>query len=113
MPEIMLPWPSTKLSPNARVHWRTRWRANKKYKQDCYWSLMQQQVGFPTGTGKIALEVVFHPPSARRIDADNCIARIKGAFDSLASYWKVDDSRFTLSPSIGEKIKGGGVRIRY
>jgi crossover junction endodeoxyribonuclease RusA len=116
MPEILLPWPSTKLSPNSRVHYHALARAKKKYMNDCYMTARAANAPVPVskrGDGSISLAITFHPPSGRKHDADNCVARAKSGLDGLAQYWKIDDSKFVLFPLVGEKVKGGCVRIVY
>jgi len=66
----------------------------------------------PETDGKLHLWIDFHPPSNRRIDADNCLSRIKSGIDGLSDYIKIDDSRFMFHPWVKEKITGGCVKIR-
>lgn len=34
MMTLVMPWPASDLSPNARVHWAVLARAKKKYRED-------------------------------------------------------------------------------
>jgi crossover junction endodeoxyribonuclease RusA len=90
---LVLPWPPKSLSPNARVHWRTRHAAAKKYRADCYMIASMYRKAVPE-TGNIALRITFHPPDKRRRDDDNCVSSFKAGRDGIAQAWGVDDSSF-------------------
>lgn len=107
---IILPWPAKELSPNARVHWAVKSKAVKSARASAGWITKAANINVCWG-GPIFLQITFHPPSKRRHDIDNCVARLKGALDGIADGLKVDDSRFRLGIEIGESIKGGKVCI--
>jgi crossover junction endodeoxyribonuclease RusA len=106
---ILLPWPSKDLSPNARVHWSVRAKAVKIARLEAWHATLQAKA--KVGEGAIILHYIFHPPSHRKYDMDNLIARMKGANDGIADALKVDDCRFRLSFEIGEVVKKGQVSI--
>jgi crossover junction endodeoxyribonuclease RusA len=109
MREIVLSWPQPDLSPNARVHWSKLARAKKAYRADCAWQAIAQGAK-PIKAERIAVEFTFHPPSKRRIDLDNCIARLKSGIDGLVDVLEVDDSRWDMSFRIADTV-GGMVKV--
>lgn len=110
MTELTLPWPPTDLSPNKRTHWAIKSRAAKAYKQSCHLTAKQQgltRIDAP----RLHATITFYPPSKRRIDLDNCVARIKHLIDAVAEITGVDDSKWTMSFSFAGEV-GGMVKIR-
>lgn len=110
MNEITLPWPPTDLSPNRRTHWAIKSRAAKAYRNACYLTAKQQgltRIDAP----RLHATITFYPPSKRRIDLDNCVARIKHLIDAVAEITEVDDSKWTMSFSFAGEV-GGMVKIR-
>lgn len=105
---IELPFPPSKLSPNARCHWGVRARAFKKYKNDCLMLLSQYRKQL---WGRDKFAVTFHPPTAHRFDVDNLIARWKAGCDALSVACGVDDSNFVMTYAKGEPRKGGCVVV--
>lgn len=95
---VHLPWPPSKLSPNARVHWSELARVKKAYRQAC-WSLCKE-AGFQAGlfhpTQELRLCLEFVPPTRARRDLDNCLASLKAGIDGLSDALQVDDSRFVI-----------------
>lgn len=110
MTEVTLPWPPKELSPNARTHWAVLARTKKAYRYACGMQAKAQGVK-PARTDRLNVHFTFYPPSKRRIDMDNCIARMKSGIDGLADVLQVDDSRWTMSFEMAEAI-GGMVKIR-
>lgn len=45
MKELILPWPSKDLSPNARVHWARKARAVKSSREQAYY--LAKAAGWP------------------------------------------------------------------
>lgn len=109
MIEITLPWPPKELSPNARQHHMALHRAKKAYRQVCGWQAKAQGAK-PVQADKLAVHFVFYPPTRRRIDLDNCIARMKAGIDGLADVLAVDDSRWVMSFEIADDV-GGLVKV--
>ena len=110
MIELSFPWPPKELSPNARVHWATKAKAAKKYKADCWWVCVKSWRR-ESYLEQLALSVKFHPPSARRADADNMLASCKNLFDAVSKYTGIDDSKFTITFSKAEPVKHGAVKV--
>lgn len=98
---ITLPWPDKALSPNARVHHMALHRAKKAAKHGAMGECLAQRV--PRLSGPQMVSLVFYPPTRRRHDADNLVARMKAALDGIALHIGVDDSLFRLlAPVIAE-----------
>ena len=98
MIEIVLGWPPTDLSPNARKHWAQVARAKKQYRKDCY-SVSKEQLKKYRGVTenipeKLVLEMTFIPPDRRSYDRDNLVARMKAGIDGLADALRINDKRF-------------------
>lgn len=107
--EVVLPWPSRALSPNARGHWSQRSRAAKAYRMQCF--LFAKKAGLVAPAGRILLQLEFLPPNARRRDDDNLLASFKAGRDGLADALGIDDSLFVSQVQIGEVHPGGAVRV--
>lgn len=107
---ISLPWPPAALSPNARVHYHTKATAARKYKSDCHKLLSQHRAEL---MGLSSFAIVFHPPSRRGNDLDNCLSSSKAAIDALSLVSGVDDRNFALSIVKGEPVKHGSVTIAW
>lgn len=98
---IELPFPPKELSPNARVHWAKKASAVRGYRLACAWHAVEQKVG-KMDAKNVDATITFHPPSRRRIDMDNLLARSKAAIDAVSEAIGVDDSRWSFSLVRGE-----------
>jgi crossover junction endodeoxyribonuclease RusA len=105
---IELPFPPSKLSPNARCHWAQKARAFKTYKFQCFALLSQYR---DTLKGRDSFDLRFCPPDKHRRDIDNMLAASKAALDALSEVCGVDDSKFQLTIAKGSPVKGGAVVI--
>lgn len=107
---LTLPWPSSALSPNKRhAHWSVLARAKRNYRTACaYHARLQgaKRIEAPA----LAVSLTFVPPDRRARDLDNCIAAMKSGLDGLADVFGVDDSRWTLTATMGTP-PGGFVRV--
>jgi crossover junction endodeoxyribonuclease RusA len=115
MLEFTLPWPQSKLSPNARVHWSTLAREKKAYRSACWLTALEQLRGWRPEVmeGPLLVELEFVPPNRRSYDRDNLIARMKSGLDGLADALRIDDKRFsTLTARVNAEQIGGLVRVR-
>jgi crossover junction endodeoxyribonuclease RusA len=110
MIRFTLPYPPAKLSPNARVHWSKRHSVGKKYANDC--GFLARAAGLRAmQADALDVHIGIRPPDRRRRDDDNAIGAFKHARDMLASIAGVDDSRWTVSYTFGQPIKGGAVIV--
>jgi crossover junction endodeoxyribonuclease RusA len=110
MTAITLPWPSPKLSPNARCHWAVKSPITKAAR------LLARYATEATGArvehdGPVALRVTFHAPDKRHRDRDNCIAACKAYMDGLADGLGVNDRRFEPTYAWGDAVRGGAVVV--
>lgn len=114
MKELELPWPDAALSPNTRGHWSARSRAAKAARE--YGHLAAIEAGWhaaPLPEGRLHLWITFNPPTRRRPDDDNMLARFKPWRDGLADALGIDDARFVSHPFVSDEVrKGGEVRVR-
>lgn len=104
--QVVLPWPSKDLSPNARVHWSKRSKAAKSYRMQCF--LFAKKAGLVAPAGRILLALEFLPPNARRRDDDNLLAAFKAGRDGLAQALGIDDSRFVSQVRLSDTVRPGG-----
>ncbi len=101
---IELPWPPSELSPNARVHWRMRYRATQQYRWQA-WGKAQETMrltGITEPFKKAEAHVTFIVPDKRRRDLDNALAMLKPVWDGLVDAGLlVDDDveHFTVADS--------------
>lgn len=109
MIELILPWPPTSLSPNARTHWATLAKAKKAYRHACAITAKSQGATKITAD-KLHLTITFFAPTRREFDLDNALARIKAGLDGLADVLGVDDSKWCMTISKGDGI-GGMVKV--
>ena len=117
MIEVVLGWPPTDLSPNARKHWAVVARAKKQYRKDCYSVSKEQLKKYKKETENIperlVLEMTFIPPDKRSYDRDNLVARMKAGIDGLADALRINDKQFnTVISTMDQDYLGGFVRIR-
>ena len=115
MIELVLGWPPSNLSPNARLHWAKLARAKKQYRNACFSVSKEQLKKFNTDSipEKLVLEMTFIPPDRRSYDRDNLVARMKSGIDGLADALKINDKRFnTVISTMDTDYLGGFVLIR-
>lgn len=105
---IALPFPPSKLSPNARCHWAQKARVFKAYKFQCFAVLSQHRNAL---AGRASFDLKFCPPDQRQRDLDNMLASSKAALDALSHVCGVDDSSFSLTIAKGDPVKGGAVLV--
>lgn len=116
---ISLPWPSAKLSPNARLHWRAKIGPKQDAKRIAAWTTIAAP-GFAAlrddlraSTGPVPVTITFFPPDRRHRDDDNMIASFKAARDGIADALCVDDRRFRPTYAFGDPAKPGRVEVSF
>lgn len=108
---LTLPWPPSKLSPNARhSHWAPLAQAKRRFRSACYITARSQGAR-RIDASKLAVTLTFVPPTRVRRDLDNCIASMKAGLDGLADVLGVDDSKWTLMAALDHEQIGGFVRV--
>lgn len=110
MTEIVLPWPSPKLSPNARVHWAVKSPVTKAARALACYSTKSAGAAVE-GDAAIPMRVTFRAPDRRGRDRDNIIASCKAYMDGIADGLGVNDRRFEPTYAWGEPVKGGAVVV--
>ena len=114
MSELILPWPSRDLHPNARVHWAKRAKAAKAAKAGAHMLALEagwHRMQLPDG--RLHLWIDFYPPDRRRRDDDGLLASMKAARDGIADALGIDDARFVSHPYLKTEVRNGGeVRVR-
>ncbi len=108
--ELVLPWPSKDLSPNARVN---RWRkaeATASARQlaavlayNAGWKGMQ----LPTGRLYLWIDC-YQAPGKKLPDDDNMVGRCKAYRDGIAQILGIDDGRFLSRPFVHDERRAGG-----
>jgi hypothetical protein len=83
---VDLPLPAKALSPNARVHWRTKANAKAKARGDAKLAALsaireQKSAGLPWES--VTVQATFYKRTRHKIDLDNAIASLKASFDGL------------------------------
>lgn len=107
-----LPWPPAKSSPNgSQGDYYGKASAGKRYKDDCIKSCWtQRQRKFQSDA--VDVVVTFHPPTLRKYDLDNALAKAKRGLDAVAEAIGVDDAQWSeMRLKRGEKVKGGCVLV--
>ena len=112
MLEFTLPWPPSKLSPNARQHWAIKANAVKKYRRECFIETKFQVPNVVKPQGQLTLEVEFYPPQRRAYDRDNLLARMKSGIDGMADALGINDKEFaTVVVKVADQL-GSFVMVR-
>lgn len=110
--EVLLPWPPSILSPNARAHWAAKSKAAKAYREECAW--ITKAAGLRVDwDGVVHAWITFFPPDKRHRDDDNLISAFKSGRDGMADALVVNDKRFRIHPWLSDEVvKGGSVKVR-
>ena len=107
---VILPWPASCLSPNARGHWTKKAAAAAKARRDAaILCQMQGARALPWAAMSVALE--FRAPTRRAYDLDNALSSCKSLLDGIADASGIDDSLWSYSIKRGEPVKGGAVVV--
>lgn len=106
---IVLSWPHSTLSPNARGHWRKKQSAKTAYKLEGFASARDNPIKL---NSEYHLKITFYPPDKRPRDLDNMFGSLKYALDGIATGWGINDKSFkVITLYVGEVFKGGKVTI--
>ena len=110
MLELSLPWPPSALSPNGRMHWAKLAQAKRSYRSACYLTAVAQNAR-PVVADRLQVCLEFVPPTRRKYDLDNLLARMKSGLDGVADVLGVDDSRWEIAIRRTEQPKAPGCVI--
>lgn len=111
---LTLPWPSRRLSPNARVHWGELYIERKRAKLATQLECLAAGVRRLDPPRDVAVTITLHPPRSPGLrNIDNVISSLKAALDGIASSLGVDDSRLRITWPVefAEPRPGGGVLV--
>lgn len=98
--EIVLPFPDKVLSPNVGMGRLEKSRHYKVAKDTAYIHTkrvlgMGYRLRLPEGQERtVGVTLIITPPSRRRMDEDNMLARCKAYIDGIAVALGIDDCRF-------------------
>ena len=104
-----IPYPSPKLSPNARLHRLKVAPIKASYRHECAIECRIQ--GAKKMQGKVHAIITFHPPDKRRRDLDNMLSSFKSGIDGIVDAIGVDDSEWTITISKAAPVIGGKVMV--
>ena len=107
---VTLAWPPKELSPNGRLHFMQLAKAKATYRAACHWECKAQGLK-PVTADALHLTLTFNPPTRRRFDLDNLLARMKAGLDGVSDVVGVDDSKWSLTIKRGDPVKNGAVHI--
>lgn len=106
MPDVLtvqVAIPARVLSPNARVHWAVKAKANKKARIES-WAAAQIAMHEANENGawrEATCQVHWYARDQRRRDKDNALASLKATFDGLVDAGLLhDDSALTHLPLV-------------
>ncbi|MFK3845123.1 hypothetical protein [Stenotrophomonas sp. NPDC078853] len=108
--ELVLPWPSKDLSPNARVHYRVKAEATRLARQTALLLALNagwRNVQLPEGRLHLWIDC-YQAPGKKLPDDDNMIGRCKAYRDGIAQALGIDDKRFKSHPDVKEERRPGG-----
>lgn len=108
--ELVLPWPSKDLSPNARVHYRVKAAATKLARHTAV--VLAHEAGWkglqlPPGRLHLWIDC-YQAPGKKLPDDDNMIGRCKAYRDGIAQVLGIDDRRFKSHPDVKDERRPGG-----
>ena len=117
MIRVELPYPDSRLNPNARVHFHAAAAVKAAAKDEAH-ILTKAAIGAQRAAsasfgddGAIPFRVTFYPPDSRKRDDDNAFAAFKAARDGVAAALGVDDHRFRSEYRFAEPRKPGCVIV--
>lgn len=111
---ISLPFPSAKLSPNARSSWQARLSV-KRAERETGWACATaaKADGYEPLSGELTLTITFHAPDKHKRDLDNLHSRMKPMLDGIADALGLDDNQFADVRLLrGAVERGGRVSVR-
>lgn len=111
---LVLPWPPSVLTPNARIHHMALHRAKKTYARMCQGLALEAGLHLYSWPDEIPMRITLCDPTGRvKRDDDNAKAAFKAGRDAVAKAMRVDDARWKPEYAEGEPIKGGQIIIEF
>lgn len=115
---VILSWPHSGLSPNARLHWAKRAKLIKLARAEAaaltydVMSLGLREIRLHFRSMEtIPLTVRFVPPDNRRRDRDNMVACCKAFMDGVSDALGVNDAKFRPQYQFADPCKPGRVEV--
>lgn len=105
---IVLPWPASALSPNARRDRRAATAARAGMREAGFYLARQASLRVAPDA---RLVLTFCPPDRRRRDLDNMLAALKPALDGIAHATCGDDAGWAFTLKRGAPVPGGAVVV--
>ena len=96
MIKITLPLPSSKLSPNARLHWAAKSKIVKQHRLTAHSICAINGIGFKKPVRFKSYILHFFWKDKRKHDRDNATAQVKSYLDGIADAIKQDDSEWNF-----------------
>lgn len=93
---LTLPWPDSRLSPNARTHRMEKARLTKKARADAGWLTLNALGRQRVNSYRVDVRITFTPPRST-INLDNAIGAFKAAQDGIADAIGVPDERWNVT----------------
>ena len=115
--KIVMPWPSTELSPNARVHPMTKAGFVRRARAYAHYATIEQlgemcKQDAARLQRPLSLTLTFMAPDKRRRDRDNLLASMKSAIDGVCQALGIDDAEFhQVTVGTGQVVAGGRVEL--
>ncbi len=91
---LELPWPSNKLSPNARTHYAVKMKITAAHKETAYFITKSKALSEPLPAVKTHVRIIFHAPDRRKRDLDNLLSSCKAYLDGIALAYGINDTLF-------------------
>lgn len=112
---IILPWPSSKLNPNQRVHFAVKAKIAAEHKSISYYAAKPDSFSRIIPDGKIPLLIIFYAPDRRGRDLDNLLSSCKSFLDGIALAYGINDKRFRpITIDFADEVfKKGKVEIYF
>lgn len=109
-PPVILPYPDSRLSPNARLNRYALNEVKQQARQIGFTAVKQS--GVYIHDAPVQLFVKIFPPDNRRRDDDNILASLKSYRDGMFDALGIDDNRVKLTTfGVGKVTQGGAVYI--
>lgn len=112
--EIVMPFPDKALSPNCGMGRLEKSRHYKAAKTNAYLKTKLAlgngyRLRLPEGQERtVGVTLIITPPSRRRMDEDNMLARCKAYIDGVATALGVDDCRFHFREQVWKPAQKPG-----
>jgi hypothetical protein len=98
---LTLPLPNAGLSPNSRLHWRSKNKLTAQHRSTAYWLTLLEVQKLDVMPPMAGYRLAFYWATKRRRDDDNAAAMCKAYRDGIAEALGVDDSTLKMHGPVG------------